>query len=397
MFFSFGMVSGQVYQWRGPGRDGIYPDKGLKKSWPEGGPEMIWSFEGLGDGHGSAGPGRDRFFVLGMPDSQGVLFAFDYSGKLLWKRTYGPEWDENYVGTRSTPVVAGDNVYFESGMGSVYCYNIYTGDKIWSADLLRRFDARNITWGMAESLLISGDIVYCTPGGTKNNIVALNRFTGETIWTSPGNRQQSAYCSPLYVRHNKTSLIVTMTAQSIIGVDALTGQFYWQVPHFQYNNIHANTPLYSDGMIYCPSEFGRTNSSGLVALRLSDDGKSVRIVWRNETFRNLMGGIILRNGYLYGSIYQRNTWCCIDASDGRIVHTFNKFRDGSIIMADGLFYCYSQTGELALMAADEKSYRLISRFRVPLGAGPHWAHPVIHNGRLYVRHGNALMVYNIRA
>ena len=149
---------------------------------------------------------------------------------------------------------------FRKRNGTVYCYNANTGEKVWSVDLLKQFDAKNITWGMAESLLILGDHLYCTPGGKMNNIVALNRFTGKTIWTSPGNGQPSAYCSPVLVKHNKTSLIVTMTAESIVGVDAVTGKFYWQVPQFQGNKIHANTPVYSDGVIYCSSDNAKTNS-----------------------------------------------------------------------------------------------------------------------------------------
>jgi outer membrane protein assembly factor BamB len=235
------IITEEFLQWRGPDRNGIYSEKGLLKSWPSEGPKMIWSYQGLGSGHGNAGMGKDKIFILGMQDKTGILYAFNYTGKLLWKKEYGPEWDENYIGPRSTPVVIGDRVYFESGKGMVFCYSTFNGDKIWSVDLLKKFNANNITWGMAESLLIDGDRLYCTPGGKENNVVALNRFTGETIWTSPGNRQPSAYCSPALIKHNNTSLIVTMTASSIIGTDAVTGKFYWQVPQFQgirYMPIH---------------------------------------------------------------------------------------------------------------------------------------------------------------
>jgi outer membrane protein assembly factor BamB len=388
-------IFGQLSQWRGPLRNGIYPDKGLLKQWPAKGPEMLWSYEGLGAGHGNIGLSKDKIFVLGMPDTIGVLYAFDYNGKLLWKKKYGLEWHENYTGSRSTPTIVGDRVYFESGQGIVFCYNGNTGDKIWSADLFKKFDAMKTTWGMAESLLIEGDILFCTPGGKENNIVALNRFTGETIWTSKGNGQPQAYCSPIYVKHNKTSLIVTMTAESIIGVDALTGQCYWQVPQFQVNKIHANTPVYSGGKIYCSSDYDISNS-GLVALKLSDDGKSVTIDWRNENFKNLIGGIILWEGYIYGSMYRKNMWYCLDASDGQILYSSDKFGDGNIIMADGRFYCYSEKGEIALAAANPSSFNVISKFQVPLGTDQHWSHPVISQGRLYVRHGNALMAYNLK-
>jgi len=357
---------------------------------------MIWSFQGLGAGHGSTGPGHDKIFILGMPEKTGVLFAFSYNGTLLWKKEYGPEWNENYTGPRSTPVVIGDRLYFKSGHGTVFCYNANSGDKIWSVDLMKKFNAESVTWGMAESLLIEGEYLYCTPGGKDNNVVALNRFTGATIWTSPGNHQPSAYCSPVLVKHNKASLIVTMTARSIIGVDAFTGQFYWQVPQFQGNKIHANTPVYYQGRIYCSSDYDETNS-GLAALKLSDDGKSVTLEWRNENFRNLMGGIIVTDGHIYGSIYRKGSWCCLRTSDGQILYTSGKLGDGNIIMADGLFYCYSERGEVALVSANPTAFNIISKFQLPLGTDQHWSHPVIYKGRLYIRHGDALMVYNIKA
>lgn len=391
-----GILSGQVYEWRGPDRNGIIPETGLMKSWPEKGPDMIWSYEGLGDGHGSIGPAKDRFFILGMENGTGILFSFNYNGKLLWKKKYGPEWTESYVGPRCTPVVIGDRVYFQSGHGVVFCYDYYKGEELWSVDLLKKFGGRQITWGMTENLLIVGDRLFCTPGGDKNNVVALNRMTGETIWTSKGNGQPSAYCSALYVRHNNSELIVTMTSESIIGVDARTGEFYWQVPQHQWNQIHANTPVYSDGVLYCSSEHDEKNC-GLVALKLSPDGKKVTVLWRNEEFKNLMGGIVLKDGMIYGSVYNRSTWCCIDSKDGNMLHSFRGFGEGSIIMAEGLFYCNSTRGEMALMSADRSSYKIISRFRIPKGDGPNFSHPVIYKGRLYVRHGNALMVYEIKA
>jgi len=395
IFISADTINEDFLQWRGPNRNGIYTEKDLLKKWPDKGPEMLWSFEGLGAGHGNVGLGENNIFILGMPDTLGVLYAFDYSGKLLWEKVYGLEWYESYTGPRSTPTIVGNRVYFESGQGIVFCYNGNTGDRIWSVDLLKKFDAKNITWGMAESLLIDGDILFCTPGGKDNNIVALNRFTGETIWTSPGNSQPSAYCSPVLIKHNKASLIVTMTAESIVGIDAITGQFYWQVPQFQGNKIHANTPVYSEGIIYCSSDNVKTNS-GLVALKLSEDGKNVTTKWRNENFKNLMGGIIVREGHIYGSIYKKHSWCCLDASDGEILYTSTILGDGNIIMADDLFYCYTERGEIALVNADTSSFTVISKFQVPLGTDQHWSHPVINNGRFYVRHGNALMAYKIK-
>jgi outer membrane protein assembly factor BamB len=247
---------------------------------------------------------------------------------------------------------------------------------------------------MTESVLVDGDHVICTPGGPQHNVVALNRFNGQTVWTSKGNGEPSAYCSPILVNHNNTRLIITMTAESIIGVDADDGTFYWQTPQYQGNKIHANTPLYFDGRVICASASGKTHS-GLVLLQLADDGKSVSVVWRNQRYRNLMGGVILLNGYLYGAHYRSSRWSCIDIRSGDFVHRSSGFGAGVIVYADGLFYCYSEEGELALVKADPRSFDIVSSFEISKGTGQHWAHPVIKAGRLYLRHGDALMAYDI--
>lgn len=389
------MVSIEISQWRGPNRDGKYPDTNLLKQWPENGPDLVWSFEGLGEGHSNVGIGNDKLFICGMPDTIGVIYSFDLNGVLLWKKEYGLEWYKNYTGSRSTPTVVGDLVYFESGQGVVFCYDGNSGDLIWSVDLLRKFNAKNIEWGMTESLLVDGNTIFCTPGGAKNNVVALNRFTGETIWTSTGNRQLSAYCSPILVEHNNTRLIVTMTAESIIGLDADTGEFYWSIEQQQSNKIHANTPIYHDGKILCASSSARSSHGGTVQIQLSNDGKKAEVLWRREKIANLMGGFILNDGFVFGSLYNRSDWYCLNWKTGETEYISKALGSGVIIYADGLFYCYSQRGEIALVNADNDGFKVISSFDVPLGTNQHWAHPVIDDGRLYIRHGNALMAYDI--
>jgi outer membrane protein assembly factor BamB len=387
--------AGDVSQWRGPDRNGIYPDKGLLKTWPSGGPRLLWSYEGLGAGHGNAGFSADKLFVLGMPDSTGVLYSFDLSGKLLWKKTYGPEWHINYGGPRSTPTIVGDLVYFESGMGVVYCYDANSGEKRWSVDLLDKFDAKNIEWGKAESLLIDGNRIFCTPGGVKNNVVALDRLTGETIWTSPGNSQPAAYGSPILVKSKKGSIIVTLTSESIVGIDAETGHLNWQVPQLMEYKNNPNTPVYSEGRIYCVGDQEKPNS-GLVSLKLSDDGKNVSVDWRDEEFTSFMGGIIVKDGYILGSKYGKKAWYCIDAKTGKIQYISKILSHGAVIFAGERYYCYGEDGVMSLVEANPTSFNLVSSFKVSIGTDQHWAHPVIHNGGLCIRHGNAIMVYNIK-
>ncbi|MCD4710345.1 MAG: PQQ-binding-like beta-propeller repeat protein, partial [Bacteroidales bacterium] len=161
--------------WRGPTRDGHYPETGLLKQWPAGGPEILWSFEELGQGHSSAIVEQGFVYTTGMISETGYLFKFDLKGELVYKKEYGPEFTESFYGTRGTPTIVGDKIYLLSGHGKLYCIYNESGDIIWSKDLLKDFDCSNIRWGINESPVIDGDILYITPGGKRSNIVALNR------------------------------------------------------------------------------------------------------------------------------------------------------------------------------------------------------------------------------
>ena len=386
----------EMSQWRGPERDGKYPETGLLNQWPDDGPKMLWSFEGLGAGHGSVSIAEGQIFVLGMPDTVGVIYSFDMEGDLLWHQEYGLEWSASYTGSRSTPTIVDGLLYFVSGQGVAVCMNAGSGEVLWSVDMFERFEAQETSWGIAESPLVDGDRIIITPGGVEHNVVALDRFTGETIWTSNGNGDQSAYCSPILVLHNDTRLIVTMTAESVLGIDADNGQTLWRIAHKQGNMINANSPVYNGGRVFSAS--GRADTTkGHLMIQLSENGKTAEVGWRNEDWFNLLGGIILHEGALYSSTFDKKEWYCIDAETGNLNYVSDQVSGGAIIFSEGLFYCYGTDGVLALIEANETESRVISSFEVPLGTNQHWAHPVIHKGRLYVRHGDALMCFDIAA
>lgn len=385
--------------WRGPGRDGIYSESGLLKQWPEKGPDLLWSFEGLGHGHNSVAVANNTVYVSGVKDSalaMGTLFAFDFDGNLLWKKEYGRDFTDNFIGTRSTPVVVDDHIYLESGAGAVYCLNARNGEEIWSKNFIRDFGVDTvIQFGYSESVLIDGDHLICVPGGKENNVVALNRFNGETIWASRGNGEQATYNSPILIEVGAQRLVIAMSAGSIMGIDAATGEMYWQVEQTQQNKIHANTPLYADGRLVVSSA-DPTATSGLVQIELLDEGKAAREVWRDRKFRNLLGGLVKIDSCLYGSTAFGRDWQVISWNTGEMLAQNKELGGGSIIYADGLFYCYTEReGEVALVEASPEKFEVISKFEVPLGTSEHWARLVIHEGILYVRHGDALMAYSI--
>ncbi len=265
----------ELSQWRGPDRDGKYPQTGLLKEWPDAGPPMLWSFEGLGAGHGSVSIAGDRLFVLGMPDTMGVIYSFDLQGNLIWQKEYGLEWYRNYTGPRSTPTIIDGLLYFVSGQGVAFCMETKTGEIRWSVDMFEQFGAQETKWGIAESPLLDGNRIILTPGGKEHNVLALDRFTGETIWSSKGNGDQSSYCSPILAEHNNTRLVITMTSESVLGIDAENGNTLWRFEQRQGNDIHANSPLFQEGKVFCASAKADT-LSGHLMIELSEDGKRPR-------------------------------------------------------------------------------------------------------------------------
>jgi len=377
--------------WRGDG-SGVYHETGLLKEWPANGPEILWSFEELGDGHASPVVASNTIYVSGMVDSTGFVFALSQDGKLKWKAPYGKEFVASYPGARSSVVVDGELLYMYSGLGELVCMSSANGEKKWNKNVLEEFGGGNITWGVTETVVVDGDLVYVTPGGKTNNVVALNRFNGNLVWSSPGKGELSAYCTPLLVELSARKLLITHTADHLIGLDAKTGDLLWDYPHTNRWKVHPNTPIYSDGGLFCFSGYGQ----GGEKLNLSADGSSVSEAWSKKELDSRIGGMVLIDGYLYGSGDNAREWRCVNWETGEETYAAKDITKGVVIADEGMLYCYSERGELALVKADPKEFKIISQTKVELGSAQHWAHPVINDGRLLVRHGNALIAYKIR-
>ncbi|MCB0547124.1 MAG: PQQ-binding-like beta-propeller repeat protein [Phaeodactylibacter sp.] len=390
-FSTFGQTQADATRWRGPDGNGIYPEEGLLKTWPADGPEIAWTYEGLGEGYSSPVIANGILYVTGMEDETGYVYAISEAGKLLWKSPYGPEFASSYPGARSSPTVAGDLLYMLSGQGQLVCMIAEDGTLKWSKDLFRDFDGRNIRWGVTETVVADDDKVFCTPGGSTNNIIALNRFSGNLIWSSPGKGDVSAYCTPLLIELPTRKLLVTMTADNILGLDAANGKLLWSHPQSNQYSVHANTPIYHDRAVYCFSGYGK----GGVKLQLNEDGSSVTKKWFNQTLNSRIGGAVAVGGYIYGSGDSNREWQCIDWETGEQKYSTTEVGNGIAIYADGMLYWYSQRGELALAKPGPDGFQIAGKTKVTLGSGQHWAHPVINNKRLFVRHGNALIAYQI--
>ncbi len=387
-------VSAQdVVQWRGVNRDGIYNETGLLKKWPDGGPKLLWHFDELGDGHTSAAVTSKALFTTGMTNGMGSIFSFDLSGKLLWKKEYGKEWDESHNGVRSTPLIVKDKLYFVSAYGQLFCMNTSDGKTLWTIDLMKQYGAPNIKWGITENLLSDGNLLYCTPGGPDAAMVALDINTGKQVWKSKGIGESSAYCSPMIVKLQNKKVLVNILQLSIVGFDAATGAVLWKHPFVMRPDVHPNTPVYKDGYLFCSSGYGL----GSVMLKLSADGNSVSEVWKDATCDPKMGGVVVLNDRIYGTGDRNKKFWCLDWKTGKELFSIKELSPANIIANEGLLYVYAETGTVNLVEPKADGFNIISSFPVPFGANPHWAHLVIKDKKLYVRHGTSLMVYDIAA
>jgi outer membrane protein assembly factor BamB len=379
---------GDSSQWRGENRDGRFVEQNLLDKWPQDGPELIWSKSGIGAGFSSVAVADGKIYITGMIGKDATMTCFDLAGKQLWAKSYGPEWKNNYPGSRSTPTVNQGFVYALSGEGNVVCLDAKSGAEKWSRNVLQEFKGKNISWGVSESLLIDGQNLICTPGGTGATVVALEKKTGKNVWQTKGLSDLSAYCSPVLIKQGTTNLIVTMTSDNIVGIDAKSGNVFWKYPYKNKYAAHPVSPLFNQGCVYVTSGYG----SGGVMLLLSPDGKSVSVKWKNVELDTHHGGVVLHNGLIYGSSYN-GKWMSLAWNTGEIKDRDGGVGKGSVVFADGMLYCYGERGEMGLV--DPAGLKVVSKFKITRGQGQHWAHPAIADGRMYIRHGEELLVYKI--
>jgi outer membrane protein assembly factor BamB len=393
LFIFMALVSNaqEVTKWRNENSSGRYYSDNLLPAWPADGPQVLWSFDKLGKGFSSPAFANGKIYINGMVDGQAVLFVLDKDGKELQKFIYGKEFEASYPGCRSTPTIAGDLAYLYTGNGKLVCIDLKAGKELWFNDVLTQMDGANITWGVTEALLIDGEVIYCTPGGKTNNVVALNRKSGTVIWSSPGLGELSAYCTPQLIQLPARKIIVTHTASHVLGIDASNGKLLWSSEHPNEWSVHPNTPIYADGRIFVFSGYGQ----GGEMLKLSPDGSSVTKEWNIKGFDSRMGGAVLIDGFMYGSGDTDRNWQCIDWKTGEKKYSSSAVGKGVVIAVNNKLIGYSEKGELFLAEADPKEFKVISKTKVTLGSEQHWAHPVVNNGILYVRHGNVLIAYKI--
>ncbi len=387
--------------WRGPERTGVSSETGLLSSWPEGGPKLLWKATGLGGGYATPSVAQGRIFVMGDKDNEEYLRALDVKdGKLLWSlkvgrvgKNEGPQ----YPGARSTPTVEAEAVYTLGSDGDLVCADPTEGKLLWHKQLRQDFDGKPGAWAYTESLLIDGDVLICTPGGPTATMLALNKKTGDDIWKmAMEDANRAGYASAIIAQVGDVKQYVQFLGSGVIGVSAQEGRLLWRYRK-NVGGISATTPIFHDGCIFT-SASGTEGSGGDALLRLIPDGQGgvdAKQIYLVRTITNHHGGVVRVGDYLYGS--SGNALVCMDFKTGEVKWQERSAR-GSLVVADGHLYVRGEQGTVVLAEATPAGYKEKGRFRQPFRSRlATFPHPVVANGRLYLRDEDVLLCYDIQA
>lgn len=394
---------GQQFGWRGPGRTGIYNETGLLKTWPAVGPALIWEAEGIGMGYSSATVTNDAVYITGVRGDKDVLTAFTQDGKKKWDVEYGTMSKVNsYPESRCTPTVLKDKIFVVSGSGELSCVST-SGKIVWKVDYFTKYKSTVPRFGISESPLVVDNKVIITPGGPVAAMVAFDVDKGNVVWETASLNEGMQYVNPLLVEQNGKKVIITNTPTWIIGVNAADGKLIWK---FNFGSVNADgkggknyihTPIYKDGFVFSANGYGQTSAK----IKVNTDGSEPTLVWKNSDINPHVGGMILIGNYIYSSTHDNNNmgrYICVDWNTGKTMWITEWNNKGSIAAAEGLLYIFEEKGgNVALVRPNSEKFDVISSFKFPKGSGPHWSHPVIDKGRLFLRHGDYMAVYNIKA
>ena len=423
-------------QWQGPDRNATSKETGLLKEWPKEGPALAWKAKGLGGGDSAPSIARGRIYGMGNRGEDEVVWALsEKDGKEAWVTRLGAAfeqrgWPQGKEGPGCTPTVDGEQLYVVGLGGDLSCLQVSDGKILWQKSMTRDLGGRVPTWSFRESPLVDGDKVICTPGASNAMLVALDKLTGKTIWKSEvpassagetggsggsrrgrggfggrGGGSGAAYASVIAIDFEGQRQYVQLTAKGLIGVAAADGKFLWRYDRPANGmGINCSTPLYHDGRVFAASAYGA--GGGLVKLSKDGDGAiKAQEVWFSRNIENHHGGVVLVDGCLYGANGGNGGGypVCLDFQTGDVLWNEKdmdkrRLKKGSVAVADGRIYYRTEEGTVLLIEPSRKEYLERGRFEQPDRTNlPAWSHPVIANGKLYIRDQNILFCYDLKA
>lgn len=382
-------------QWQGPDRTNISKETGLLKQWPTGGPSVVWSINGIGEGYGSVSMKGSQLFVQGAKSNQSVLFCLNRAdGKTLWSTPLGKRGSQDKgSGPRGTPTIDEDRVYVLTETGDLACLSIKNGSVLWTQNILKEFGGGNPHWLLSESPLIDGNKLVITPGGADAGIVALDKMTGKLIWKTKGLSDGAGYSSCVVADVQGVRTIMTLTADAAVGVRASDGKLMWRYQRVANNVANITTPIYSENKVFYTSAY----DTGCALLELTAKGTEVsaKEVYFSRDMQNHHGGVVLVNGYLYG--FSNSILTCLEFATGKVMWKNRSVGKGSLTYADGNLYLLGENNTVGLAEATPQAYSEKGRFQIADQGWPSWAHPVVCGGKLYIRNQGTLACYDVKA
>ncbi|MBZ5595451.1 MAG: PQQ-like beta-propeller repeat protein [Acidobacteriia bacterium] len=382
-------------QWRGPDRSGVSRETGLRASWPSGGPPALWTISSLGEGYGALAVRGDRIYVQGVQGGNSSVFCLNRAdGKSVWATGLATRMEQDRgSGPRGTPTLDGDRVYALAENGELACLRAQDGAKVWRRNILQEFNGRNPHWLLSESPLIDGDHLIVTPGGPNACIVALDKASGKTIWTSRELSDGAAYSSCVIADVQGVRTIMALTEKAGVGVRAADGKLMWRYERVANRTANIATPVFQDNKVFYTSAYG--TGGALLGLTAQDGAVKAEEIYFSRDMENHHGGVVFHNGYLYG--YSNAILTCLEFATGRVAWKDRSVGKGSLIIADGHLFLLSENNVAGLAEATPQGYSEKSRFSIPDQGRPSWAHPVVCGGQLYLRNQAWLACYAVKA
>ncbi len=378
-------------QWRGPARDGRSAETGLAAEWPAGGPALLWQAEILGEGYASFAVVGGRLYTQGQKDGRQFVIALDAAtGKLIWQTANGDTYaDGRGGGPRGAPTLDNGRLYALGSSGNLICLDAASGKQVWEVNLLRKYGARNIRWGLSESPLIDGEKIIVSPGGRGAAVVALNKSDGSLIWKSESD--EAGYSSAVVAEAGGVRMYVLLTGDAAIGLRADSGELLWRYSKVANGTANIATPIVKGNHVFVSSDYG----TGCALLKLSRDGAGVRAdeVYFSRDMRNHYSSSVLVGEYLYG--FSSRIFTAMNFMTGEVGWKDRSVGKGQVIFADGKLFLQGEDGIVGLVTPDPGEYKEISRFEVGRGKYPTWTLPVIADGRLYIRDQDLLRCYDV--
>ncbi|RPH60469.1 MAG: polyvinylalcohol dehydrogenase, partial [Acidobacteria bacterium] len=349
-------------QWRGPDRTGLSRETGLLKQWPPSGPPLVWSSANLGAGYGSMAVAGDYVFVQGLRGRDSILSVLNRAdGKSVWSKIVGPGGENDRgSGPRGTPTVDGDRVYVLTETGELVCLRIQDAGIVWRRNVLKEFSGRNINWLLSESPLIDGNNVIVSPGGRNAGIVALDKMSGKTVWTSKELSDEAGYASAIVADVQGVRTVMTLTSEAGIGVRASDGKLMWSHRSVANSTANITTPIFHDNKVFYSSAYG--TGGALLGLQAQGGEIKAQEIYFTRDMQNHHGGIVLVNGYLYG--FNNNILTCLEFSTGKLMWRHRSVGKGSLAYADGNLYLFSEDNVVGLAEATPAGYREKGRFEI---------------------------------